>query len=228
MNRPFARSMSNYAVEEPFSTPFSANARDMDARLDQALRNAAHWRIASAMFGVTALILAGGIVWQSTRPAVKPYIVEIESTGRVERVKFIDDVYQPTDAQLAHHLGQFVGLIRTKPTDPVILRQSWTRAYAYLAGDALHKMDDYARANDPTKGLGHETRMVEIVSIVRQSPESFQVRWRETTYLNGQLAGTAPFVALLTYAVDPRATEDQLYQNPLGIRIVDLSWTTEK
>jgi type IV secretion system protein VirB5 len=228
MNKPYTRPMSNYAVDEPFSTPFSANARDMDARLDQALRNAAHWRVASAMFGVTALVLAGGIVWQSTRPTVKPYIVEIDPSGNVERVKFIDDVYQATDAQLAHHLGQFIELLRTKPTDPVILRQSWTRAYAYLAGDALHKIDDYARANDPTKDLGHETRMVEIVSVVRQSPESFQVRWRETTYMNGQLAGTAPYVALLTYAVDPRETEDQLYQNPLGIRIVDLSWTAEK
>lgn len=228
MNKPFSRQLSSYAVEEPFGNPFSANARDMDARLDQALRNAAHWRIASALFGVTALLLAGGLVWQGTRPTVKPYIVEIEPNGRVERIGFADGVYQPTDAQLAHHLGRFIELVRGKPMDAVVLRQNWTRAYAFLAGDALHKMDDYARANDPTRDLGHETRMAEIVSVIRQSPQSFQVRWRETRYLNGQLAGTSAFVALLTYAIDPAATEDQLYKNPLGLRIVDLSWTSEQ
>jgi len=78
-----------------------------------------------------SVALVGGLVWQSTRLKIAPYIVEVDAQGEAKGVGPITDHYQPTDAQIAHHLERFIRHVRSIPIDPVVLRDSWLEAYDF-------------------------------------------------------------------------------------------------
>jgi type IV secretory pathway TrbF-like protein len=42
-----------------------------------------------------------------------------------------DSSYQPTDPQIAFHLARFIEDVRGLPTDGIVLRQDWLRAYDF-------------------------------------------------------------------------------------------------
>ena len=57
--------------------------------------------------------------------------------------------YKPTDPQIAWHLARFIENVRAIPSDPVIVRQNWLKAYDFVTDKGALALNDYARANDP-------------------------------------------------------------------------------
>ena len=51
--------------------------------------------------------------------------------------------------------------------------------------------------------------------------------WAERRYVNGALAGTERWTAILTVVLQPPKTEEKLRKNPLGIYVNGLSWSRE-
>jgi len=64
---------------------------------------------------------------------------------------------------------------------------------------------------------------VDIASIVRSSDDSFDVRWRETTYLSGVQQDPA----VLSIVIDPPRDEATLHRNPLGIYVHGINWSRD-
>ncbi|RYD95540.1 MAG: hypothetical protein EOP61_19585, partial [Sphingomonadales bacterium] len=56
-------------------------------------------------------------------------------------------------------------------------------------------------------------------AVVRASPDSFQLRWRESTYANGTLIDVERFTGVATIVIDPPATPERLSKNPLGLYV---------
>ena len=67
----------------------------------------------------------------------------------------------------------------------------------------------------------------QINSVVRASEASFQVRWTERRYVNGEAAGLARWTAVLAIVLQAPRTEERLRKNPLGIYVNGLSWSRE-
>ena len=63
-------------------------------------------------------------------------MVELTGEGAVRAVGPADERYEPTDAQIAFHLAEFVKNTRSISIDPVVVRQNWLMAYAYAADRA--------------------------------------------------------------------------------------------
>ena len=82
--------------------------------------------------------------------------------------------YEPSDAQIAAELARFIEHVRGVSTDPVVVKQSWLKAYDYATDRAAQTLNDYARENDPFAKIGRRSVSVEITSVVRASPTSFQ------------------------------------------------------
>ena len=137
------------------------------------------------------------------------------------------EAYQPSDAQIAFHLADFIEKVRGLPIDPVILRRNWLAAYDFATARAANTLNDHARTDDPFSKVGHETVAVEVTSVVRASDRSFQIRWLERRYVNGSLAGTERWTALLGVAIDSPRDAETLRKNPLGIYVTDLNWSRE-
>jgi type IV secretion system protein TrbF len=101
------------------------------------------------------------------------------------------------------------------------------KAYDYATDRAAQTLNDYASENDPFAKIGQRSVSVEITSVVRASPTSFQLRWREKAFENGSLAGTQSFTGVLTIVSKPPRDAATLRANPLGIYVNAINWSRE-
>ena len=223
----FKRPQVRYSDTPEPVTPYQAAAQVWDARIGSARVQAKNWRVMAFGCLSLALLMAGGLVWRSAQSIVTPYVVEVDSAGQVRAVGEAAMPYKPSDAQIAHHLARFVTDVRSLSIDPIVVRQNWLEAYQYTTDRGAATLNDYARANDPFSRIGQSSVAVQINSVVRASEASFQVRWTERRYVNGEAAGLERWTAVLAIVLQAPRTEERLRRNPLGIYVNGLSWSRE-
>ncbi|WP_343699603.1 conjugal transfer protein TrbF [Caulobacter sp.] len=227
MQNAFKRPTERYGDSRPVETPYHRAAQVHDDRDGAKLVQARNWRLMA--FGCLALasLSTGAFAYvQLTRP-VRAYYVPVDPTGRPGRIEAADQVYRPTQAQIAFVVADFVSLVRAKSTDPIVLRQNWTRAYGFIAGDAKTTLSDYARTSDPFARLGQEAVSVEIVAVLPRGPSSYQVQWRETRFEQGAPAPPERWTGVFTINQRRPRNEVELRANPLGIVITAFQWSRE-
>ncbi|WP_425069592.1 conjugal transfer protein TrbF [Reyranella sp.] len=223
----FKRSSVRYGHTPVPETPYQKAAQVWDDRIGSARVQARNWRLMA--FGCLGLAagLAGGLVWQATRGTITPWVVQIDRLGQAQAIAPADPSYQPTDPQIAFHLARFIEDVRGLPSDAVVLRQGWLRAYDFTTDRGATALNDYARRADPFAKLGKMQISVEVSSVIRASPESFRVAWTERRYESGQLAATERWTAILTIVIETPRDADRLRKNPLGVFVNAISWSKE-
>lgn len=223
----FRRPSIRYGGTPEPVTPYQRAAQVWDDRIGSARVQAKNWRF--AFFGTLALSggLAGGLIWQSARGHIVPWVVQVDRLGEVQAVAPAEADYRPTDPQIAFHLARFIEHVRSIPADPVIVRQNWLRAYDFTTDKGALALNDYARGNDPFAQVGKVQVAVEVSSVIRASPDSFRVAWTERRYQDGSLVATERWSAILTIVVQPPRSPEALRKNPLGVFINALNWSKE-
>ncbi|TYB86076.1 conjugal transfer protein TrbF [Oceaniovalibus sp. ACAM 378] len=223
----FKRPSLHYSKTPEPETPYQKAAQVWDERIGSARLQAKNWRLMA--FGALFLAagLAGGLVWQSARGTIQPWVVEVDALGEAQTVAPATADYRPTDPQIAFHLARFIEQVRSIAADPVIVRQNWLRAYDFTTDRGALALNDYARANDPFAKVGETQISVDVSSVIRASPDSFRIAWTERRYQDGSLAGTERWTAILTISVQPPRTAERLRQNPLGIYVHAINWSRE-
>lgn len=223
----FRRAQLRYSATPAPVTPYQAAAQVWDERIGAARVQARNWRLMAFGCLGLALITSAALVWRAGQSLVTPYVIEVDHSGEVRAVGEAATPYRPTDAQIAYHLGRFIGNVRSLALDPVIVRQSWLEVYQYTTDQGAATLNEFARASDPFGRIGQVSIAVEITSVVRASPDSFQVRWVERSYTRGALSATERWTGILSIVVQPPRTEERVRNNPLGIYINALSWSKE-
>jgi len=223
----FKRSSASYGPSPFPETPYQKAGQIWDERIGSARVQARNWRFMA--FGSLALSagLSAALVWQSTSGSIVPWVVQVDKLGQAQAVAPAVADYRPTDPQIAFHLARFIEQVRSVSADPVVVRENWLRAYDYAADAGAQALSDHARRNDPFAEIGRVQVGVEISSVIRASPDSFRVAWTERRYVDGQLADTGRWTAILTVAIQPPDTAEALRRNPLGIRVKALNWSKE-
>ena len=223
----FKRPQVRYADTPQPATPYQSAAQVWDERIGSARVQARNWRLMAMGCLILSTGTSAALVWQSTRSTVVPYVVEVDRLGAAQAVAPATENFRPTDPQIAFHLARFVENVRQVPADPIVLRQNWLRAYDFTTDRGSVALNDYARVNDPFARVGDEQVAVEISSVIRASDSSFRVAWTERRYLNGQLARTERWTAILTVVLQPPRTAEALRKNPLGVFVHAINWSRE-
>ena len=223
----FKRPSIRYGASPQPVTPYQRAAQVWDDRSGSARVQARNWRL--ACFAALALSggLAAGLVWQSTRGSITPWVVEVDKLGEAEAIAPASAGYQPTDPQVAWHLARFIENVRSVPADPVVLKQNWLSAYDFATDKGALALNDYARTNDPFAAVGKVQVAIDVSSVIRASPDSFRIAWIERKYQDGALAETSHWSAILTIALQPPRTPDAIRKNPLGVFVTALNWSKE-
>ena len=117
--------------------------------------------------------------------------------------------------------------MRSLSIDPVVVRQSWLKAYDFVTSTAAVTLNAYARDNDPFTRVGRETVAVEVTSVVRASDSSFQVRWIERSFEGGALKDTKRLTGMFSVVVVAPRTPEQIAKNPLGIYVHSFNWSQD-
>ncbi|MFZ5617214.1 MAG: conjugal transfer protein TrbF [Pseudomonadota bacterium] len=223
----FRRSSTHYGETPKPETPYQRAQALWDERMGSARAQAANWRLAAfGALGVSCLSV-GGLIWQSSRSIVTPYVVEIDETGAARAVGPAIETYTPSDAQIAHALANFIRDVRSVSIDPVVVRENWLRAYDYATDRGAMALNDYARDNDPFKDVGRRSVTVDVGSVVRATDTSFEIRWSEKTYAGGQFEKQERFTAHLTIVLAPPRTAEALHKNPLGLYVHGVNWSKD-
>jgi type IV secretion system protein VirB5 len=223
----FKRGVQRYGRTPQPETPFQRAGQLWDGRIGAARVQAKNWRVMALGSLLVSAGLGAGLVWQSTRSRVVPYVVEVDHLGEARAVSKAHANYRPTDPQIAWHLARFIADVRAVSLDPVVMRAHWLDAYAHTTRRGARFLSDYARTADPFAQIGQRTVSVQVTSVVRASDRSFQVTWVETAYERGAESGRSHWTAILTVIVKPPSSADILRQNPLGLYVDAIDWSRE-
>jgi type IV secretory pathway TrbF-like protein len=223
----FKRPQTHYGATPILETPYQRASQVWDERIGSARVQARNWRLMA--FGSLFLSagLASALVWKSLTGSIVPWVVQVDKLGQAQAVAPADAGYQPSDPEIAFYLARFIEDVRAIPSDPVIVRQNWLRAYDFTTPAGAVALNDYARTNDPFANVGKIQIAVEVSSVIRASPSSFRIGWVERRYSDGNLAATERWSAIATIALASPRDADTLRKNPLGIYINAINWSKE-
>ena len=172
MNFPWMKPAQSFAPA-PADTPYQRARQEWDARMGSAVLSARTWR----RIAFASLALAGVMGVSLTIVALQKrtfvHVVEVDPQGRVMSVRPADGRWTPTQAEIANQLGRFVRLVRSLPTDGVVLRDNWIEAYRFLTPQAAAELTEIARSDDPFLSLGRVGRTIAVRSILARSDRSW-------------------------------------------------------
>ena len=223
----FRRAVQRYGRTGEAVTPYQRAGQLWDERIGSARVQARNWRLMAFGGLLLSTGLSAGLVWQSMQSRVVPYVVEVDRLGEARAVAPVAEDYRPTDPQIAWHLGRFIASVRSVSLDPVLMRQNWLGAYDFVTARGALFLNEYARSAQPFANVGDRTVSVQVTSVVRASDSSFQVKWTETAYERGSLAGTSRWTAILSVRVRQPKSADELRKNPLGLKVDGIDWSRE-
>lgn len=223
----FRRVVQRYGRTPEPETPYQRAGQLWDERIGSARVQARNWRLMALGGLLLASGLSAALIWQSMQSRVVPYVVAVDRLGRAEAVAPATKDYRPTDPQIAWFLSRFITDIRGRSLDPVLMRENWLSAYAFATQRAVLFLGAYARASKPFADVGDKTVSVQVTSVVRASPTSFQVEWTEKSYQRGAPAGSSHWTAILTVKIKPPRDADTLRKNPLGLYVDAIDWSRQ-
>lgn len=221
------RALQRYGRTPQPDTPYARAGQLWDERIGSARVQAGNWRLMA--FGGFMLTsgLSVALVWQSLQSRVVPYVVEVDRLGQPQALAPAAADYRPTDPQIAWFLARFITNIRSRSLDAVLMRENWLQAYDFATKRGAIFLGDYARAAAPFAAVGDKTVSVQVTSVVRATPSSFQVKWSERAYDRGSFAGASRWTAIVTIAVKSPRDAETLRKNPLGLYVEAIDWSRE-
>lgn len=227
MNFPFKAPIRPTTAPAP-DTPYKRAQAEWDARMGSAVLSARAWRMTAFAGLIAASLLGAGLTIVALQKRTFVHVVEVAPEGQVLNVRALDGRWSPNEAQTAHHLSRFVRLVRSLPTDGVVLRENWLEAYAFLTPQAAAQLNELARQDDPFLSLGRVGRTVHIRSVIARSDRSWEVSWIERSTNATGASDPELYAGVFTVTTRPPRTSDEIATNPLGLLISDFSWSRER
>lgn len=206
----------------PDETPFIRASQVWDDRIGSARVQAASWRKACfGLMGITMLSLAG-LIYQSAKASVIPYLVEVESTGRVRLVgKVTTQDWSLSESAKKRELEHWLRNLRSISSDKQILKERLTSVRTHATQAAGLQLDRYFELNNPF-GVKDRTRTVHIEAIhqIPGSAQAYRVEWKEDSFdESGVALGSEQFVGEFHISIMPPTDDAMLEANPLGVYI---------
>ncbi len=231
--------MALRAVVSPKSTPPSPRsepsgdgpawlqARDAwDERYGNLARRAHNWMLMAFALLVLDSLLAAAIFWLASQTKITPYVVEMDKLGQAVAFGPAEQLREPEERLYRYQLAIFVYNIRSVLADPQAQVTNISRSYPYVAGEGQAFLDGYFRTYNPLERAKTETVAVQVTSVLRLSPRTWQVQWKEihSTSLT-QRPTEEHWQAALTTEIHPPTDASKILDNPLGLYVVSINWT---
>ena len=218
--------------QETPESKYSKAREEWDYRVGSATVRAKNWRlIAFVLAGITTIAISG-LIFQSAKAMVKPYIIEVDkSSGAVMRVTSADEDYIIKEKNIEYFLQDFIEKTRSVSRDEVVYGQNWEKAYSFLSKEAGVKMDSMIseeKQSDKLKnGISTQVKM-KYIGKVDTKDNMYQLRWEENNYkMDGTLKDSIQMTAFAIIDFGKPKNAAMMKNNPLGLIIKDISWNRE-
>ena len=213
---------------DSFSTPYLVARREWDERYGGLIKRAQQWRAVAILALLVALAEAIVIIAVATRPRTAPFVVAVDSLGRVAAAGAADR-NSPVDERMKQAaVTQWVQDMRGVTSDGLAERAAIDHVYAMIGSQSAAQtiVTDYFRANQPFERGSRETVQVEVNAILPNSPHSYEVDWTETQRtLDGKPISSDKWRGIFTVEINQPTDEAILRVNPFGVYVMDITWS---
>ncbi|SOD42748.1 VirB8/TrbF family protein [Nitrosovibrio sp. Nv4] len=217
--------------------PYLAARRTWNEHVGEQVASRQNWQMLGLLCLLIALAGVGGMIYIGSQSKFIPYVVEVDKLGQTIAVAPVDRA-KAVDQRVIHAaMATFIQWARLVTPDVALQRKAIFGVYAMLSPDdpATAKMNEFLNGRpdwNPFKRAEKETVSTEIISVIAQTPETWQVDWTETVRDRQGFVKTPPYRmrALVTMYVSepaPETSEEQIRNNPLGIFVSDFAWSKQ-
>src|ERR1700751_3508258 len=212
----------------PETSPYLAARREWDERYGNLITRAKNWRTAAFLALLIATLETGGLITLSMKAKTVPYVVAVDSLGRVLAAGPADQARQSDDRLKRAALFQWGSDLRSVTTGGVAQRKAIDRVYAMIANGSPAQVEigEFFRSDPPYQRAQTKTVDVDVKAVFAASDRTYQVEWTETNRgLAGQMESEDRWKGPFTIAVSPPTDEKLIRVNPLGIYVTNVSWS---
>jgi type IV secretory pathway TrbF-like protein len=217
--------------------PYLAARRTWNEHVGGVVSSRQAWQVVGILSLLIALSAVGGMIHIGSQSKFVPYVVEVDKLGQAVAVAPAQRAAL-VDQRVVHaSVASFINDIRLVTPDVALQRRAVFRLYSMLSANdpATAKTNEWLNGtggSSPFKRAAKETVSTEIVSVIPQTPETWQVDWMETTrdrqgVAKAQGVRMRALVTVYTVAATSNTTEEQIRNNPLGIYVRDFSWSRQ-
>lgn len=212
--------------------PYILGRREWDSRYGEMQKRAANWRTAAFMAMMIAAISSAGSVMLYRRSHIVPYVVAVDSLGKIVAQGPVQEVPIQNEAVVKAGINDFVINMRQVVADRNAESRSIDRVYSMLAqgSQAERYLNTYFHEHSPYDRAVNETVAVEVGTILPVSQNTYEVTWAEKVYTHqGEPVPDEShhWKGSFTFAINPPKDEQISRYNPLGVFISDVSWSQD-
>jgi len=211
----------------PVETRFNRVINQYDQYINKLIKESRTWQLV----GLCAVVMILGTIvgWfcvLSIRKEI-PIVIEVNELGRA---KYIGDIsgksylqgYTVKDYMIESVLRDFIAHTRNIYADQEIMSQNYRQAAAWCSNELKVKLRDELVAEDPYAMIGRIKRTVSIESGIKITNASWQYDWFDVTSdIYGKEISQLRYRGMFTVAIKEPQTENERFNNPLGVYIVD-------
>lgn len=217
--------------------PYLAARRTWNEHVGSVVSSRQTWQVVGILSLLIVLAAVGGLIHIGSQSKFVPYVVEVDKLGQVVAVAPAQRA-AVVDQRVVHaSVASFISDARLVTPDVALQRKAVFRLYSMLSANdpATAKTNKWLNGSEdssPFKRAAKETVSTEILSVIPQTPDTWQVDWMETTHdrqgvAKGQPLRMRALVTVYTVATTANTTEEQVRNNPLGIYVRDFSWSKQ-
>jgi len=213
----------------PIANPYLNARREWDERYGDLITRARNWRVVAMASIAVAGIACAGIAYVGAQSKIQPFVVAVDQLGSPVAVARPASMSKSKADQriIIAQMANWIANARSVSSDSHAQQIMIDKVYAMSGRMTAEYLNTWYRDHSPFGS--DETVSVEILSVLPQSAESYQITWSETRTRNGQTARKERWKALVTVAQsDELANKPGVaLWNPFGLYVKDMSWTKE-
>jgi len=211
----------------PAETRFNRVINQYDQYINKLIKDSRTWQLV----GLCSVIMILGTIigWFRVVGIQKeiPIVIEVNELGRA---KYIGDIgntaylqgYTVKDYMIESVLRDFIAYSRNIYVDQEVMSKNYQQAAAWCSNELKLKLRDDLVAEDPFAMIGRIKRYVSIESGIKTTNATWQYDWFDVTSdIYGKEISKLRYRGMFTVAIKEPQTENERFNNPLGIYIID-------
>ncbi len=228
----FRMLISSNKESEPIAIydAYSAARHEWNERYGSYIQSAKSWRHVGMISLSLATVSFSYALWQSSGVKYVPYIVQVDKLGNSVMAGFPSQIEYADERVIRALLSQWISSFRSVTADGTVQRKYIDITYSMLdlSDPAAFKVTNWMKLNPFEERAKEKSVSVEVTSIVALSKKSYQIDWREIERdRQGRALGTRRHRAIAHVSIVPPQEEMVIKNNPIGLYIRDIDWTTQ-
>ena len=211
----------------PVETRFNRVINQYDQYINKLIKQSRAWQMVGLC--AVAMILGTIIGWFRVLSVQReiPIVIEVNELGRARYIGEINGKsylqgYTVKDYMIESVLRDFIAYTRNIYVDQEVMSQNYRQAAGWCSNELKVKLRDELVAEDPYAMVGRVKRTVSIESGIKITDGTWQYDWFDITAdIYGKEMSKLRYRGMFTVAIKEPQTDNERFNNPLGIYIVD-------